>query len=60
MGVKLLLMTIGFGGGLAVGTAAAAFITILQIVPRLVQISNTWKYIKLYQMTISISFREGA
>ncbi|WP_159429153.1 stage V sporulation protein AB [Tissierella praeacuta] len=56
MGVKLLLMTIGFGGGLAVGTAAAAFITILQIVPRLVQISNTWKYIKLYQMIISVAF----
>lgn len=56
MGVKLLLGTIGFGGGLAVGSAAAAFITILQIVPRLAQITNTWKYIKLYQMILSISF----
>ncbi|WP_353097685.1 stage V sporulation protein AB [Tissierella praeacuta] len=56
MGVRLLLGTIGFGGGLAVGSAAAAFITILQIVPRLVQITNTWKYIKIYQLIISVSF----
>lgn len=56
MVAKLLLITIAFGGGLTVGSAAAAFITILQIVPRLVQITNTWRQIKVYQLTISVSF----
>ena len=37
----LLLILIAFGGGVTVGTATAAFITILQIVPRLTQITNT-------------------
>lgn len=56
MGAKLLLIVIAFGGGLTVGSAAAAFITILQIVPRLVQITNTKKQIKIYQLNIAISF----
>lgn len=56
MGAKLLLIVIAFGGGLTVGSAAAAFITILQIVPRLVQITNTKKQIKIYQLDIAISF----
>ncbi len=56
MGTKLLLILIAFGGGLTVGSAAAAFITILQIVPRLVQITNTRRHIKIYELTITISF----
>ena len=56
MVTKLLLILIGFGGGLTVGSAAAAFITILQIVPRLVQITNTKNQIKIYEFTITLSF----
>ncbi|OZV10451.1 hypothetical protein CIW83_20225 [Tissierella sp. P1] len=56
MVVKLLLIIISFGGGLTVGSAAAAFITILQIVPRLVQITKTSKQVKVYQFTITLSF----
>ncbi|MCQ4923807.1 stage V sporulation protein AB [Tissierella carlieri] len=56
MVVKLLLIIIAFGGGLTVGSAAAAFITILQIVPRLVQITKTNKQVKVYQFTITLSF----
>ncbi|CAK7071610.1 stage V sporulation protein AB [Tissierella carlieri] len=56
MVVKLLLIIIAFGGGLTVGSAAAAFITILQIVPRLVQITKTSKQVKVYQFTITLSF----
>ncbi len=56
MGTKLLLISIAFGGGVTVGSAAAAFITILQIVPRLVQITNTKNQIKIYQLNIAISF----
>lgn len=56
MAKNLLLIVIAFGGGVTVGSAAAAFISILQVVPRLVQISNTRQYIKLYQYSISIGF----
>jgi len=52
----LLLILIAFGGGVTVGTATAAFITILQIVPRLTQITNTRNKIILYQVTIIVSF----
>ncbi len=56
MGTKLLLISIAFGGGVTVGSAAAAFLTILKIIPRLVQLSNTRKHIKIYQNVVSISF----
>ena len=52
----LALILIAFGGGVTVGTATAAFISILQIVPRLIQITNTRDRINLYQSTIIISF----
>lgn len=50
--IKLLLIIIVFGGGVAVGSAASAFITILQIVPRLVQLTDTKKQIKIYEFCI--------
>jgi stage V sporulation protein AB len=45
-----------FGGGVTVGSAAAAFITLLQIVPRLIQITETQDYVKLYQYTMVSGF----
>lgn len=57
MFLKLLaLVLIAFGGGVTVGGAITAFLTILKIVPRLVQITETWNKIKLYQGTIIVSF----
>lgn len=53
---KILLVLISFSGGVGVGTAAAAFITILQIVPRLVQLTHTTKYIKLYYWCLILGF----
>lgn len=53
---KILLPVIAFGGGVAVGSAAAAFITILLILPRLAQVTDTREYIKIYQSTIVFSF----
>lgn len=53
---RILLVLIGFGGGVGVGAAAAAFITILQIVPRLVQLTRTNKYIKVYYWSIISGF----
>lgn len=52
----LALVLIAFGGGIAVGGAITAFLTILKIVPRLVQITETWNRIRLYQSTIIVSF----
>ncbi len=45
-----------FGGGFTVGGAAAAFISILQIIPRLLQITETYDRIKVYKFVISTSF----
>lgn len=56
MGKGLLLIVVAFGGGVTVGSAAAAFISILQVVPRLIQITNTRQYVRLYQYVITIGF----
>lgn len=53
---NILLSVIAFGGGITVGSAAAAFITILLIVPRLAQLTDTRGYIKVYEATIIIAF----
>lgn len=53
---NLVSILAAFGGGITVGGAAAAFITILQIIPRLVQVSETSDYIKTYQLVLITSF----
>lgn len=47
--INLLLGLIGLSGGLVVGGAFAAFVAMLEIIPRLVHISKTSSYIKSYQ-----------
>ncbi|MEC5422344.1 stage V sporulation protein AB [Virgibacillus sp. C22-A2] len=39
---------IGFGGGLAVGSGFVAFLTVLGIIPRLIQLSKTERLLKVY------------
>lgn len=56
MMTNILLMGIAFGGGITVGSAAAAFIALLEVVPRLVQISDTRDYIKTYQYVLTGGF----
>lgn len=51
---NIVAITAALGGGIAVGGAAAAFFTILQVVPRLVQVTETYEHIKTYQF-ISIT-----
>lgn len=46
---------IGFSEGVMVGTALIAFLTILDIVPRLAQLTNTEGYIKVYEITIGVT-----
>ncbi len=51
----IILIPVSLGGGIAVGTALAAFLAILQIIPRLIQLTNTNNYIKLYYWNIIIA-----
>jgi stage V sporulation protein AB len=50
--VDLLFIVIGLAGGIAVGSGFVAFITVLDIVPRLVQITKTLRFIRVYEMSI--------
>ncbi|QQY80504.1 stage V sporulation protein AB [Keratinibaculum paraultunense] len=52
---SIFLVLIGISAGTTVGTAIAAFITLLQFVPRLAQITETNDYIKVYEYTLIVS-----
>lgn len=45
---KFLQVFIGFSGGLAVGGGFVAFITLLGLIPRLLQLTKTYRLIKIY------------
>lgn len=49
---EFFLLLSGFSGGVLVGSAFAAFITLLDIIPRLAQISKTQKHIIIYQSSL--------
>lgn len=53
---NILLMLIALAGGLTAGSAAAAFLALLEVIPRLIQISDTRNYIKLYQGVLTFGF----
>lgn len=46
---SIILIIIAFGGGTVVGGAFAAFITLIQLFPRLLQVSESSQYIKILQ-----------
>lgn len=50
--INLLEGFIGFSGGVVVGAGFVAFITILKVIPRLIQLSKTQKFIKVYAGSI--------
>lgn len=53
MGIKsLFLAFIGFGGGIAVGSGVVAFLTVLGIIPRLMQLSKTYCFIRAYEWSV--------
>lgn len=52
--INLLMVIIGLGGGLIVGGAIAAFISMLEIIPRLVHISRTHQYKIAYQNAFTV------
>jgi stage V sporulation protein AB len=45
----ILIIIIGFAGGLAVGTGFVAFLVVLGVIPRLTQLTKTMKYIHAYE-----------
>ena len=45
----LILILSSLGGGVLVGGAYAAFITLIKLFPRLIQLTETNRYLKLYE-----------
>ncbi|MEW6724342.1 MAG: stage V sporulation protein AB [Bacillota bacterium] len=54
------LAVVGLAQGAVVGTALVAFVTILDIVPRLAQATNTRPLLNLYQWSLVIGATVGA
>lgn len=52
---QLLLCILALSGGVLVGTAAAAFIALLDIVPRLAQVTDTSDKVGIYEISLTIS-----
>lgn len=50
--VQSCLIFIGLAGGIVVGGGFVAFITVLDIIPRLAQLTRTYTYIHLYEWAI--------
>ncbi|QQE72835.1 stage V sporulation protein AB [Brevibacillus composti] len=48
----ILLIVIGLGGGLAVGSGFVAFITVLDIIPRLTQLTNAHRFIRSFEWAL--------
>ncbi|MFD0870658.1 Uncharacterised protein [Chlamydia abortus] len=47
--VSLLQILIGLAGGLAVGSGMVAFLVVLDIIPRLAQVTKSYRYIHWYE-----------
>lgn len=57
--LNLIQVFIGFSGGLAVGGGFVAFITVLGIIPRLVQLSKSEQYVKVYISSVILGLLAG-
>ena len=52
--IYLFVPIVGFGNGLIVGSGIVALITLLDIVPRLSQLTKTYKYMRSYEQILII------
>lgn len=52
---NLLIIFIGIGGGILEGAGLAAFIALLDIIPRLAQLTKTNRFVRTYETVITIS-----
>ncbi|MBZ2173635.1 stage V sporulation protein AB [Schnuerera sp. xch1] len=50
----IVLALIGLSAGITIGSAVAAFLTLLDFIPRVVQITKTKKFIKIYQHSFTL------
>lgn len=57
---NVIQIIIGFSSGLAVGSGFVAFLTILGVIPRLLQLSNAVKYVKVFVGCIIIGTLFGS
>ncbi|WP_284141240.1 MULTISPECIES: stage V sporulation protein AB [unclassified Virgibacillus] len=46
--IKLTEVIIGFASGIAVGSGFVAFLTVLGVIPRLIQLANNYHLVQLY------------
>lgn len=53
--INILALASSFGGGVLVGGAYAAFITLVKVIPRLTQFTETYKYLKFYESIFTCS-----
>lgn len=51
---SMLMALVGLSAGITIGGAVAAFITLLDVIPRLAQITETKDYIKFYQHSFTL------
>jgi len=58
--LNLIQLFIGFSGGLAVGGGFVAFITVLGLIPRLIQLSKSEKYLKVYSACVILGLFAGS
>ena len=55
----ILLIIVGFSGGLAVGCGFVAFLTVLGIIPRLTQLTKTYSSIRSYEWSVILGVIVG-
>ena len=53
--INILALASSFGGGVLVGGAYAAFITLIKVIPRLTQFTETNGYLKFYESIFTCS-----
>lgn len=56
---QLIELFIGLAGGLAVGAGFVAFLTVLGIIPRLIQLSKSSRYTKWYEASVVLGVLMG-
>jgi stage V sporulation protein AB len=59
-GNVLFVMFIGLASGLAVGSGFVAFLSVLGIIPRLMQLTKTMKKIRAYEWAVVLGVVSGA
>lgn len=52
--VNFLLVIIALGGGLVTGGALAAFITLIKLIPRLIQVTETKSLVRCYESNFAL------